>query len=584
MNPTPPFPSWDEYLKILSGSGLGGRANSLNSMPSLVSPAGPLPNCHVPRRPAPTLTRTASSLPATTTTVTVQTPTTPDPPFAILQKQVFCSYEVRRPLARIPESCYVSLSEDVSKVSMESPVPPLTPLSPSSLVSEHLIHTPTTLANSQILSSPQISFQESQIGLTMTSSMHSREEPRIKSQSASLPDTITECSRTTPFTSAVMLNRLIVSSTQTTEKESSSLQSPVGSQISSSAATSPSPSVAADSLFESPSRSTALMDSLVNAQAAPILTGSESGSLNHLLATTMPSGSAGSGTIEQTPSPTTTALSSPHPAPSTSDINFSPSGSTSHCRLLQTLLTLQTPDFRPDQTAQAIATGHMVLPVVTQAFPLDPSMNWSRSDIPDTIPLIEPTPDYKCLRELRTYRTKRMRAAGKIQIPAPLVPGTPEYHRLYLAAMKNAGESAVYKDPKMSEFILLSLKHSFLISALRSSIFDPHSAATLPQQVKYPMGSFVCYRSWRRSQNVKLDEIKKEWEVIKRENGAEKKEWVVRASNLLNEHYAQLRAGYIVLKSVDGKKKKVERRFKRNEADKEESDEEDKEEDDDLDS
>ncbi|KAF1767091.1 hypothetical protein GCK72_007049 [Caenorhabditis remanei] len=577
MNSTPPFPSWEDYLKMLSGSGLGGRANSSNSVPSLVSLAAPLPSCLVPRRPVLTLTRTASSLPATTTTVTVQTPTTPDPPLAILQKQVFCSYEVRRPHARIPESCYGSFSEDVSEASMESPVPPLIPLSSSSLVSEHLTSSSLTLSNSSILSSPQISFQESQIGLTMTAPMHSRDEPRIRSQSASQPDTTTECSRTTPFTSAVMLNRLIVSNTQTTEKESSSLQSPVGSQISSSAATSPSPSLAADSTASPHHMLATTMPSEASPGASPAVNTGATGIKrfsspppNQLPVKVARSSSPSrTSSVPQTSPPTTNALSSPHPAPSTSNINVLSAGSISHSRLLQTLQTFQTLDSRPDQTAQAIATGHMVLPVVTQAFPLDPSMNWSGSGIPDTIPLIEPTPDYKCLRELRTYRTKRMRAAGKIQIPAPLLPGTPEYYRLYLAAMKNAGESAVYKDPKMT---------------LRSSIFDPNSAATLPQQVKYPMGSFVCYRSWRRSQNVKLDEIKKEWEVIKRENGAEKKEWVVRASNLLNEHYAQLRAGYIVLKSVDGKKKKVERRFKRNEADKEESDEEDKEEDDDLDS
>ncbi|EFP06381.1 hypothetical protein CRE_07608 [Caenorhabditis remanei] len=144
-------------------------------------------------------------------------------------------------------------------------------------------------------------------------------------------------------------------------------------------------------------------------------------------------------------------------------------------------------------------------------FPLDPSnsMNWSGgSDIPDTVPIIETTPDYQSEGELRKYRTKRMRAAGKIQIP-------------------NAGQSAVYKDAKMSEFILKSSGHTNTASEFQHSA-HPSSTHSNSASTVIEVGDAVRRSSWKRSKET------------------EKKEWIVRASNLLNEHYAQSRAGYIV--------------------------------------
>ncbi|KAF1749630.1 hypothetical protein GCK72_026098 [Caenorhabditis remanei] len=129
-------------------------------------------------------------------------------------------------------------------------------------------------------------------------------------------------------------------------------------------------------------------------------------------------------------------------------------------------------------------------------FPLDPSnsMNWSGgSDIPDTVPIIEPTPDYQSEGELRKYSGVSL-----------IVPRRDE-------ECWTVGSLQGCKD----DTPLIHLRPT-----QRSN-----SAPTVIE-----VGDAVRRSSWKRSKET------------------EKKEWIVRASNLLNEHYAQSRAGYIVLK------------------------------------
>ncbi|EFO88648.1 hypothetical protein CRE_06297 [Caenorhabditis remanei] len=202
------------------------------------------------------------------------------------------------------------------------------------------------------------------------------------------------------------------------------------------------------------------------------------------------------------------------------------------------------------------AVGFSRLPKARRQRAERPLLQAAGNRIPPAFP---PTPDFQSITELSSYRNFRGKALKKLRNAAPVAPGTPEHKARMKQAMKNAKEAPCYTDRK-----LVTL----------TSLFDP-TKEELPQEVHNPVSSLHLFRSYTallgydrdKSRELIRTKIKyirygisdEEWKIIKKEKWEEYKEWTTRASELYNEHYAQVQAGLITVVPVaKAKKRKIE--------------------------